>query len=182
MTPDELRTLSPRALRDLLHDGEPVDLEALADRVFHGTSLGLPRLLERLTWTTFVKAFYRDPELGQIRGWNVRTEPMTWTPQRRRGQERSFGHFVVVPASACPTGAAAPRGVVLDYAPLNSAWSPLARIRDPLVTLPDSDGLLLGSTVLALGKRVATPSYFCLEPGAPLVEPVAPPRLPVAAG
>ncbi|MCA8920313.1 MAG: hypothetical protein KDD82_00815 [Planctomycetes bacterium] len=176
MTPADLRALPPRELRALLAAGEPIDPRTLEDRVFHGTSLGLPRLLERLTWTTFVKAFHRDPASGALRGWNVRTEPGTWTPQLRRGRPRAFGHFLVTSPGACPSGAAAPRGLLLDYGALNPAWHPLARLRDPLVTLPDSGGLLLGSTILALGARLATPSYFCLQAGPALEAPEAPPR------
>ena len=47
MTPDDLRGLGTQELHEHLVTGEPVDTDALAERVFHGTSLGLPRLLER---------------------------------------------------------------------------------------------------------------------------------------
>ena len=39
-----------------------------------GTSLGLPALVEKLTWKTFQKTFYRDPRTGRLLGWNVRLE------------------------------------------------------------------------------------------------------------
>lgn len=177
MTPDDLRGRSTQELHELLVAGEPVDTDALTERVFHGTSLGLPRLVERLTWTTFIKAFHLDPELGELRGWNVRTVQPGWTPQVRRGVERSFGHFLVRPASESPAGSLAPQGLVLDYGAFYAPWQPLGRMRDPLVTLPDSDGLLLGTTLVALGTRFATPAYFCLAPGPALQSPVPAPRL-----
>ena len=69
--------------------------------------------------------------------------------------------------------------MVLDYGAFNAAWQPLGRMRDPLVTLPDSDGLLLGTTLVALGPKITTPAYFCLSPGPALEAPVAAPRIRV---
>ncbi len=73
-TAHELRTASHRALRDAIVHGHPVDPRALEGWAYRGTSLGLPRVVERLTWKTFQKTFYRDPFSGALRGWNVRLE------------------------------------------------------------------------------------------------------------
>ena len=54
--------------------GHPVDPAQLEGWVYRGTSLGLPSLVERLTWKTFQKAFWRDPATGRLLGWNVRLE------------------------------------------------------------------------------------------------------------
>jgi hypothetical protein len=63
MTDADLR--HARLARPRLAAGRRIDRE-FAGWTFHGTSLGLPSWLERLTWKTFAKAFVRDPD-GTVR-------------------------------------------------------------------------------------------------------------------
>ena len=108
MTDADLRHASGPALARALAAGRRIDPESLAGWTFHGTSLGLPSWLERLTWKTFAKAFVRDPD-GTVRGWNVRcqqADPPRWRPRTRRGVPVTFGHFTVVDEAD---------GLVLDY-------------------------------------------------------------------
>lgn len=156
----ELLTLSRAELDTRLRGGYPVEPEALAGRRYDGVSLGMPALLERLTWKTFRKAFHREPD-GRVRGWNIRMqqdglEP-PWRPKLRGGQPFTFGHFEVV---IDDDGHA-----LLDYRRAgNRRLDPTARILDPLVALDQGDAsLLLGRTLVAVaGRRVPTPAFFAL--------------------
>jgi hypothetical protein len=165
---EELLKASGAELGRLLGGGRAFEPGVLAGWTYHGTSLGLPAWIERLTWKTFAKAFVREPD-GTLRGWNVRceqTEPPAWRPRRRGGVPVTFGHFEVVRAP----------GVVLYYGRGgNRRGDPVGAVRDPLVALDEHGARLLGRTLLAVaGRRLPTPSYFLLERGTP-VEHVAPP-------
>jgi hypothetical protein len=174
---DHVRRAGAAELARLLAAGRAFDPAALAGWTFHGTSLGLPAWIERLTWKTFAKAFVREPD-NTIRGWNVRCQqatPPTWQPRRRDGVPITFGHFEVV----------LDRGMVLlDYGKGgNRRTDPVGAVRDPLIALDDRGELLLGQSQLAIaGRRVATPSYFLLERGSRVEHVAHPPRRSHAAG
>lgn len=174
ITRAELLAASRRELRALLEGGHPIDPAQLADTVYRGISLGLPAWVERLSWKKFAKAFHRDPQTKQLRGWNIRIEQdgldRPWRERTRRGATWTFGHFAVV----------SDRGhLLLDYGGgSNHRIDPLQVVRDPLVALEaGSVEQLLGWSYLAIGPaRVPTPSFFLLERDRPLLAPVAPPR------
>jgi hypothetical protein len=174
-TRDTILHASNAALARALAAGRPFDPATLAGWTYHGTSLGLPAWIERLTWKTFAKAFVRDPDNNRIRGWNVRclqAVPPTWKPRTRAGTGTpvTFGHFEVV--------IEAPGVVLLDYGKGgNARFDPVGTVRDPLVALDDRADLLLGQSLVAIaGRRIATPSYFLLERGTPVTH-VARPRV-----
>jgi hypothetical protein len=151
----DLVRLPRRELRALAAGARPVEPSSLDDSEWRGTSLGLPRWVERLTWKKFKKVFHRDGPT--LRGWNVRVlqnalaEP--WITRVRRGRPVGFGHFVVRDA---PTG-----GVLLDYG-IEGARLPMRLVRDPLLAL--GDDLLLGwSDVMVRGRAWPTPTFFALE-------------------
>lgn len=129
----------------------------LAGFAWRGVSLGLPRLLERLSWKTFAKVFVADGAGGErrVRGFNLRiVQDGVDAPYRPRARDPRFGELV-----ARPEG----ERTVLDYGEANPWWHPLGPMRDVLVRL---DGeVLLGRLLLALGPglRLPTPSYFTLE-------------------
>ena len=160
-----------RELRALLFAGRPIAPSALENAAFRGVSLGLPRLIERLTWKTFQKAFYRDPTTGLLRGWNVRAEQRgvgaPTAPRRLRdGRPWTFGHFVVVPSSEVRAPRGLPATLVLDYGRgANARLDAIRLLRNPLVAVNDgSDNLLLGWSYLDLGLfTLSTPSFFTLE-------------------
>src|SRR5690606_10705718 len=124
---DELLDASPRALMSRVERGHPVAPDEVAGAVYRGISLGLPSLIERLSWKTFRKVFVRDPARG-VRGWNERviqdglTAPTR--PRMRGGRPWHFGHFAVLADAG---------SLLLDYGAAHPAWHPLARVRDPLV-------------------------------------------------
>jgi hypothetical protein len=148
----DLLNLDRSALMDLLRSGHPIDPRALDDTEYHGVSLGLPSVVERLTWKTFKKTFHRDPSTGLLRGWNVHV-----------ASGKTWGHYQVV---APRHRKMCDRGLLIDYG--------RARLRDPIVALHQDDvTLLLGWTYLDLGiTQVGTPSFFSLTRGAPLAHVV----------
>lgn len=167
----ELSDLLPRSGRELmalLRQGHPIDPDALADREYRGVSLGLPSVVERLTWKTFKKVFHRDGD--RLRGWNVRMQQTglegPWRPKERGGAPITFGHFAVIDARGrAPVGC--DQGLLLDYSP---EGGPLGRLRDPIVALEAGHAdLLLGWSYLAFGRRsIGTPSFFALLQDGPL--------------
>jgi hypothetical protein len=148
VNPLDLVGASRRELAALARAGAAFDPAALADARYDGISLGLPRLVERLTWTKFAKAFHRDPATGAVRGWNVRVVQdeldRPWRPRMRGGEPVTFGHFAVTVRDG---------GVVLDY----------GAIRDPLVALAGTDVLLGRSVLVIAGRTIDTPSWFVLR-------------------
>jgi hypothetical protein len=164
---EALWAMSNEELARQLAAGFPLDEAALVGS-YRGVSLGLPALVERLTWTTFRKTFHRGVD-GRVRGHNVRLEQRGRTGPavalQRGGRELSFGPFVVRAPDHDGGPFACRAGVLLDYGAANPALSPLARLRDPLVAVNEgSNALLLGASYLAIGQHgVRTPSFFTLE-------------------
>ncbi len=181
MTPatrDAILHASSAELARALAAGRAFDPDAIAGWTYHGTSLGLPAWLERLTWKTFAKAFVREPD-DQVRGWNIRCEqatPPTWRPRMRAGAPVTFGHFAVVTDATSGS-------VLLDYGRGgNRRVDPVGAVRDPLVALDDHADLLLGRSLVAVaGRTIATPSFFLLERGSRVAHVAHPPRAGYAA-
>lgn len=175
MTLTDLLPLGWRDLSAAVRHGDYLPVDQLANTEYHGIALGNPRWFERLTWQTFKKVFYAEPD-GRVRGWNVAVEqagPDGPFLDRFRGDRRmTYGHYVARDgrADAMPAGWA--RGLVLDYTQGgNPRRDPMGwLVKDPLVSL-DGDRLLLGSSYAA---GVPLPFFFALVRGEPLtyVEPV----------
>lgn len=156
----------PRSeLERLLREGHPVAAEEIAGAGYRGVSLNLPRVVERVTWTTFQKVFVRDRD--GVRGYNVRVEQRgvqaASVARQRRGRPWIFGHFRVRDGRASRAGS--DRGLLLDYGAFAGRLDPLRPLRDPVVSLrAGSTDLLLGWSYLDLGPLcVPTPSFFTLE-------------------
>ena len=175
----DLSSLSREQLMAVMRAGHPIAPLDLDDTEYHGVSLGLPRALERVTWKTFIKAFYRRPGSGQLWGWNVRVrqdEPDKYRPMMRRGQPLTFGHFRVLEARGQVMPRPYEHGLLLDYgAGRRGRLDPLGALRDPIVAVrAGSSDLLLGWSYLQLGRlQVPTPSFFSLVRAGPLTH-VAP--------
>ncbi len=175
-----LHRMSLDELVGQLERGHPIDPSALRDTEYRGTSLGLPRWMERLTWKKFRKTFHHDPTTGKLRGWNVRLLQnglhTSDVPLLRGGKPHTFGHYEVRSCAgyAMPTYRGktvwAHRGLMIDYVLGDNPPGPMRRIRDPLVAVrPGDPTLLLGWSYVDLGVlRMGTPSFFTLELAGPL--------------
>ncbi len=171
----ELRTASTRALRDLIVNGHPVDPAQLEGWAYRGTSLGLPSIVERLTWKTFQKTFYREPRAGRLIGWNVRLEQdgidAPSRPKLRRGKPvTEWNYEVVAPSPEIPMPRGFDRGLVIDYGRAPNPPGPVRITKDPLVALSPglADELLGVSYLVVAGRCVETPTYFTLERDHPI--------------
>jgi hypothetical protein len=168
-TAHALRTASTRELRDAIVHGYPVDPFELEGWVYRGTSLGLPSFVERFTWKTFQKTFYRDPSSGRLMGWNVRLEQdgidAPSRPKMRDGRPVTEWNYEVIPPDGVPMPAGFDRGLIIDYGRAPNPLGPMQIIKDPLVALEDgSADQLLGVSYLVVGGRcIETPTYFTLE-------------------
>lgn len=161
---------SRRELRQCLVEGHPVEPAALEGWAYRGIALGLPRFVERLSWKTFQKTFYREPGTGRLLGWNVRLHQDGVTapsrPLERRGVPVTTWHYEVVPAAEVRTPRGFDRGLVIDYARgKNPLYDTIRFMKDPLVAVePGNADVLLGVTWVDLGPlRLETPTYFVLE-------------------
>lgn len=167
---DTLRSASRAELRARIIEGHPVDPSKLEGWAYRGTALGLPRFVEKLSWKTFQKTFYRQPSTGRLLGWNVRLEQDGLSapsrPKRRGGVPVTAWHYEVVPPDGVPMPRGFDRGLVIDYARgKNPFYETIRFAKDPLVAVePGNADLLLGVTYMALGRVcVETPTYFILE-------------------
>jgi hypothetical protein len=164
----DLRSADHAELRRRIVEGHPVDPAALEGYAFRGTSLGLPAFVERLTWKTFQKTFYRHPATGALVGWNVRLAQdgidAPSRPKRRRGEPVVEWPYEVTGTDGVPMPPGFDRGLVIDYG--RAPNPPQQRlVKDPLVALeagnPDA---LIGVSYLVIGGRcIETPTYFTLE-------------------
>lgn len=176
-TAQQLWGLGADALLDVLQAGHPIDPLSIEDRTYRGVSLGLPGVIEKLTWKTFQKVFVNDED--GLRGWNVRLEQDgVDAPSRvkiRGGEPRTFGHFQV--RATTQDDRALYRGrslflhqaLMLDYGLGGNGLDPISMLRDPIVAVEGDDSrLLLGWSFLHLGPaNVPTPSFFTLEDEGP---------------
>ena len=169
VTARELRTATPAQLRQHIQTGHPVDPDLLDGWLYRGTSLGLPSVVERLTWKTFQKAFWRDPASGRLLGWNVRLQQdgidAPSRPRRKRGRPVTEWYYEVVRPAGVPAPPGFDRGLIIDYARGPNPPGLTRAIKDPLVSLlPDNSDQLLGVSYLVVaGHCLETPTYFTLE-------------------
>jgi hypothetical protein len=165
----DLRHASRRELRQHILDGHPVDPSALEGWAYRGTSLGLPSFVERLSWKTFQKTFYREPVSGRLVGWNVRLEQdgidAPSRPKLRDGVPVTEWHYEVLEPTGVPMPRGFDRGLVIDYS--RAAHPPFSMrfMKDPLVALAkgSADELIGVSYVVIAGGCIETPTYFTLE-------------------
>ncbi|MBL4637042.1 MAG: hypothetical protein JKY56_24525 [Kofleriaceae bacterium] len=155
----DLCELSRAELALRFHNAAPLRPEAIAGHQYCGVSLGLPRLVEKLSWKKFSKAFEMS-RAGTLSGYNVRTEDdaldLPWRAKTRDGKPWTFGAFQVVEEHG---------DLLLDYGKGTTGYSPLRRLRDPLRRIDEDGDLHLGRSLIQLwGKRrIATPSWFVLQ-------------------
>lgn len=167
MKAETLWTMRKTELARTLREGGKVDPRALSGSSYRGVSLGLPRLVERLTWKTFRKTFHADAD-GGVSGFNVRLiqDGLAARPRakQRNGSDVVFGPFAVEPLPDDGTPFGCKDGVVFDYGKRHPRLHPIGTTRDVVVALDDHCDLLLGALYIEVGRtRIRTPSYFTLE-------------------
>jgi hypothetical protein len=169
ITARDLRTASTRELRHHLVCGHPIDPRDLEGWAYRGTSLGLPGFVDRLTWKTFQKTFWRETETGRLLGWNVRLEQdgidAPSRPKTRRGRPVTEWHYEVVEPTGVPLPAGFDGGLLIDYSLGRNPLGLVRLVKDPLVALrAGSADELLGVSYLGIGRSaIETPTYFTLE-------------------
>ena len=168
MNARELQQMSRPELREVMRAGYDIDARALDEREYHGVSLGLPSVVEKLRWKTFIKTFH--PDADALPGWNVRVDqraPFDYTPMLERGAPKTFGFYDVRPLAGytCDLN----HGLMIDYGQRENPLT-MRRLRDPIVAVRKGDvSLLLGYSYVDLGSRAfSTPSFFTLERGGKL--------------
>jgi hypothetical protein len=168
-TARSLRDASNDELREHIVRGHPIDPRALEGWAYRGTSLGLPKLVERLTWKTFQKTFHREPATGRLVGWNVRLEQdgidAPSRPKVRRGRPVTEWFYEVIEPAGVPTPRGFDRGLLIDYSRMDNPTGPVRITKDPLVALHggSADELLGVSYLVIAGRCIETPTYFTLE-------------------
>ena len=177
-TAEEIWEMPRREWRRILAGAKPLEPSALDNSAYRGVSLGLPDFIEELTWTTFQKVFYREPESGRLRGWNVRVEQRglrapSVARMRRDGTPWTFGHYAVVSPGKMRVPRRFEHAIVLRYGLSRSWFDPTRFMRDPIVAVNEgSADLLLGTMYVDFGLfTIPTPSWFTLEREGPLTGP-----------
>ena len=175
LTVTDLLAMKRSELAGVMRAGSMIEPESLDDFEFKGLSLGLPRVIEAVTWKQFKKVFFRDPATGWLRGWNMRIEQgaldQPWQPKMRGGTPVTFGRFRVVECEGARVPRGAGGGLLIDYGAENSSWYNSFRwLRDPIVAVNAGDSrLLLGWSYLDFGfGQLGTPSFFSLQRDQPL--------------
>ncbi len=182
LTLDDLLKMSQPERRQVMMNAHPINVDALDKTMYRGIDLSLPKIMNMILWKTFRKTFVRDPQTGDIRGWNVRMEQTGWEGPGKpktnsKGKQISFGHYRVRPAK----GIKWPRGwkgeQYLDYTIAGNHWyDPGAPGFCPLVAVNSgSNELLLGWEMLKFGPVfIPLPDFWALKLEGPLdvVEPV----------
>ena len=181
-----LRSASRSVLRQHILEGHPVDPKALEGFAYRGTSLGLPRFVERLTWKTFQKTFHREEATGRLVGWNVRLhQDGLDAPSRpiiKDGDPLCVWNYEVIEPDGVPLPRGFDRGLVIDYSRADNPTFDTVRLtKDPLVALSKGsyDELIGVSYLVVGGLCIETPTYFTLEREHPITHvprPFARPR------
>jgi hypothetical protein len=148
-----LLLLDQRGLAERFARGRPV--QTLAAGRFRGVSLGLPRVIEKLTWKLFAKDVVVVDGAQQGGNGRVHQPPardaatQLSTPLLER---KTFAPFVI---GSDDDGAA-----IIDYRRSSNPF-PLSHTIDPLVAVDDD--VMLGVSDLHVAGRVQrTPTWFAL--------------------
>jgi len=184
ITLEHLLNMSNQERRQVIFTAHPIDVDALEDTMYRGVDLSLPPLMNRILWKTFRKTFTRDPETGQMRGWNVRMEQTGWEgPGKpmtdKKGKPITFGHYRVKSARGIKFPGGWSGEHFLDYTVAGNPWyDPASLGYTPLAAVnKGSNDLLLGWEIFKMGPIfVPLPDYWALKLEGPLDEVVPVPN------
>lgn len=96
----DLLNMNKDQVADVFRNGHPLDLNQVENNQYFGIDLGMPGWFHKYFWLTFRKTFYRDPQSGILRGWNVKLEQQgingPRVPKKNKdGSEKTFAHYHV---------------------------------------------------------------------------------------
>lgn len=180
LTLDDLLAMSNRERKEIMNKACPIDLDSLEGAMYLGIDLSLPKIANMILWKTFRKTFYRDPDTGDLRGWNVRMEQTGWDGPGKpmtdsKGAQISFGHYRLLSAKGLKFPGGWSGADFLDYRTAGNHWyDPAALGYCPLVSVNEgSSELLLGWEVFKAGPLfVPLPDFWALKREGPLDEVV----------
>ncbi len=175
LTLQDLLAMSHRQVAEVFFNGHPIEPGSLDGMQYRGIDLSLPPIMNRILWKTFRKTFYRDPETGVLRGWNVRMAQDGWdspgTPLQKKGKPFTFGHYHLLPAKGKPFPKNWQGQDYLDYSVAgNPLFDPARFTYSPLVAVnPGDSTLLLGWEVFRVaGIPFAIPDFWALRHEGPI--------------
>ncbi len=156
--PDDFSRITKQDLSTVFQQAKNFSPESLIGKRFDGISLGLPKIIENLTWIKFGKVFSKSNNC--IWGWNVKMKQNALDAPWQMKPETDWGYFNVYPGRVPKTN---DPGIVLDYRhPKNSLINPARRTYDVIKEV--QPGLLLGRMWLSTPLTyIPTPSYFALS-------------------
>ena len=176
LTLDDLLKMTNAQIRQIMMKAHPIDLDSLKNTMYLGIDLSLPKIMNMILWKTFRKTFYRDPETGELRGWNVRMEQTGWEGRGKpktdsKGRQIAFGHYRVLPARGLKFPGGWSGDQFLDYTTAGNHWyDPAALGYCPLVAVNRGrNELLLGWEIFKVGPLfVPLPDFWALKLEGPL--------------
>lgn len=179
---EDLMDMNGRQLHRLLERGSPIDEDAIAGKQFLGSDLSMPRIGQKILWQTFRKCFVRDPEHGDIRGWNVRMEQRgihgAQVPKRNKsGELAEFAHYRLRSAQ----GIRWPKGwrgeQYFDYTIAGNPFGENLGFTPVVAVNEGSSDLILGWEIFKVGGRlVAPPLYWAIQADGPVGHVAEPAR------
>jgi hypothetical protein len=149
---------SPSALADRMRTSPSPDRASLAGWEYRG--INTAGWLRALGADRFIKGF------ADGYGYNrrVRRGPRTSPWLANRGPEpKPFGFYAITPVHRGGADDRYPNALLLDYSAFARRIDPTGSIRDYLVTLDESEDLLLGHAFAAIGHARVHASFFVLE-------------------
>jgi hypothetical protein len=176
LTVDDLLAMNNAQRREIMFKARPLDPAVLENSTYLGIDLSLPVIMNKILWKTFRKTFYRDPQSGVLRGWNVRMQQTGWNGPGQplldgKGKPIWFGHYRVLPAKGLQFAGGWVGEQYLDYTVAGNPWYDVAGLGYcPLVAVNEgSSELLLGWEVFKLGSVfVPLPDFWALRREGPL--------------
>jgi hypothetical protein len=168
---DDLLLMNNKELKNVFLNGYSFNINELENTQYRGVDLSLPKLANKILWKEFRKTFYRDPESGVLRGWNVRMEQIGWdnpgvAMRMKSGKELTFGHYHALEGDNPLFPKEWQVKNYLDYGIADNTFFDLARFTlAPLVAVNEgSSELLLGREVVKIGGfLIPLPDFWALR-------------------
>lgn len=181
---EELLKMNKQHVAEVFNNGFPIYTSELNCVQYLGVDLGMPEWFHQLVWKTFRKTFYKEPNTGIIRGWNVRLEQTgynfpTQAKINSKGEEISFGHYHLLSATEKKFPNKWKGADYLDYGVAGNSFFDFSSLGYcPIVAVNEgSTDLLLGWEVFKVGKLFfPLNDYWVLKKEGELKNIISPPN------